>query len=64
MSWKHKCRLVGKGEEMEVCVSFLYLRLLTNGRCYSEGIVPLASSNSVQHDTGFLAYPLIAELKV
>ena len=64
MSWKHKCRLAGKGEEMEVRRSFLSLRLLADGCCYSEGIVPLTSSNSVQHDTGFLAYPFIAELKV
>ncbi|KIM30243.1 glycoside hydrolase family 88 protein [Serendipita vermifera MAFF 305830] len=51
-------------ERSKKCPGKTNVDWLARARKWSEGLVPLESSNSVGHDTGFLAYPFLSELKV
>ncbi|KIM30247.1 glycoside hydrolase family 88 protein [Serendipita vermifera MAFF 305830] len=51
-------------ERSQKCPGKTNIDWLARARKWSEGLVPLEVSNTVGHDTGFLAYPFLAELKV
>ncbi|KIM30246.1 glycoside hydrolase family 88 protein, partial [Serendipita vermifera MAFF 305830] len=51
-------------ERSQKCPGRTSVNWLARARKWSEGLVPLESSNTVGHDTGFLAYPFLSELKV